>query len=329
MAAIRSFGMAGEVAVEAVRIAAGALSADILTYGAVLRGLWHADVEHSLVLGLNSAEDYVAHSPYFGAVVGRVANRIANGCFTLDGRDYHLDRNECGRTTLHGGTRGFSHRVWTLDVAQEDCVLLSLTSPDGEDGFPGMLRAHCEWRIAGEATLQLTLEAVCEAPTPVNLTAHPYFTLDGAPRIDAHEIAIAADHYTPVDADLIPTGVIARCDGTQYDFRTSRRIGTDPFDVNLCLTHGASVDVRPAAWVQAGGLALEVACTAPGLQFYTGDHVAVPVRGIDRHSYGARSGLCLEPQAFPDAPNQLHFPDITLRPGERYRSTIAYTLRSL
>ena len=321
---IRSFGHAHGRPVAAIRIKAGHLGADILTFGAVLRGLWHRDIGHSLVLGLNDAAEYAAWSPYFGAVLGRVANRLGGGRFAVDDQLYQGTRNEDGRNMLHGGQPGFSDRIWTLAAHDETSVTLLLTSLAGENGFPGTVQARARWQLTDDDGLMLDLEAGCDAPTPVNLSAHPYFCLDGSDRIDDHAVQITAPHYTPVDEHAVPTGTIAAVAATALDFRQWRQIGPAQIDLNFCTGTEPWQPLRRVAAVRAGALQMAVSSTQPGLQFYTGDHIRVPVAGLDGRRYASRAGLCLEAQSYPDAPNHPDFPNTILRPGERYRQRILY-----
>jgi len=302
-------------------------SAKILTWGAVLRDLVVpvAGASQRVTLGLDTIEDYVAHSPSFGAVPGRYANRIANGRFALDGVDYALERKPGDKHTLHGGPHGFGKRVWTLVDADAASVTLSLDSPDGDAGFPGALRAICVYRMLEPATLRVELTATADRPTVVNLTQHGYFNLDGSPDILDHEVTLFADFYTPSDAELIPTGEIRSVAGGAYDFRTPRTVrnpdGTT-YDTNFVAVRPLGPDgLAPIARVRSprNGLTLSLHSNQPGVQFYDAAKLDVPVPGLGGARYGAHAGLCLEPQAFPDSPNRRHFTDTVLRPGADYR----------
>ncbi|HEX2135258.1 MAG TPA: aldose epimerase family protein [Microvirga sp.] len=306
-----------------LRTGAGA-EAKIITWGAVIRDLVvpARRGRQRVVLGLNSIEDYVAHSPYFGAVVGRHANRIGEARFTLRGRTYHLDVNENGRHQLHGGSHGFGTRLWTLVDRGPASATLALVSEDGDMGYPGRLVALCTYTFLEPATLRIALEATCDAPTPVNLTTHSYFNLEGATDICSHHLMIESDHVTPTRADLIPTGEVRSVEGTPYDFRTLRPIGGaqamgTAYDVNYAL-RTRSADVAHAATLlsRSSGVAMELWTTEPGLQFYDGHLLDIPVPGLGGARYTTRAGLCLEPQRFPDGPNKAHFPPCILEPGE-------------
>jgi aldose 1-epimerase len=307
-------------------------SAKILTYGAVVRDLIVPTSRgpQPVVLGLNTIEDYVAHSPSFGAVPGRFANRIANGRFVLDGVAYQLDRKPGQKHTLHGGPHGFGHRIWKLGAYDGSSVELTLESPDGDAGFPGALTATCVYRLVEPATLRIELSAVSDRPTVVNLTNHTYFNLDGSSDILDHEVTLFADFYTPADSELIPTGEIRAVAGTPYDFRAARPVrnptGT-PYDTNFVAVRQPDGEgLAPIAAVRSrrNGLTLSLFSTEPGVQFYDAATLNCPAPGLDGQHYGAHAGLALEAQAFPDSPNRRHFTDCVLRPGEEYRHVIEF-----
>lgn len=306
--------------------------AKIITWGAVIRDL-AIPVEGRLqttVLGLNSMADYRAHSPSFGAVPGRFANRIAHGQFTLEGTSYQLPLNEKGRTTLHGGPQGFGKKPWRLSAHDESSVSLALTSPAGDAGFPGTLEARCRYFFRG-LTLRMELTATTDATTVVNLTNHSYFNLDGSADILGHELTVHADFRTAVDDDLIPTGEIVTVDGTPFDFRAPRPV-KDPsgqtYDMNFVLARQPEADTGLvlAATLRSpkNGLALDVATNQFGVQVYDGSKVHVPVEGLHGARYGSFAGLALETQTFPDAPNRRHFPSSVLRTDETYRQLTEY-----
>lgn len=333
MAAVRAFGdMDGaEIQEITIRSPEGA-EAQIITWGAVIRDLVVPvnGKPQTTVLGLNSLADYRAHSPSFGAVPGRFANRIARGQFTLDGHPYQLPLNEKGRTTLHGGPQGFGKRPWRLVGHDDASVTLALTSTDGDAGFPGHLEVTCRYALVG-LTLRMELSATTDAPTVVNLTNHSYFNLDGSADILAHELTVFAGFRTAVDDDLIPTGEIVAVAGTPFDFRTARAV-KDPsgqtYDTNFVLADqpDPQTGLAPAARLKSlkNGLTLDVATDQFGIQVYDGAKLNVPVEGLHGARYGAFGGLALETQTFPDAPNRRHFPSSVLRPGETYRQVTEY-----
>jgi len=309
-----------------IRSKSGA-SAKILTWGAVLRDLVipTAGGLQRIVLGLNTLEDYIAHSPHFGAVPGRFANRIANGRFALDGVEYQLEPKPGEKHTLHGGPHGFGRRLWKLGVYDASTVSLSLDSPDGDAGFPGALTATCVYRMLEPATLRVELTAVSDRPTVVNLTSHAYFNLDGSPDVLDHELTLLSEFYTPADAELIPTGEIRSVAGTPYDFRAPRAVrdpGGATYDVNFVAARQPGADgLAPIAMLRSprNGLSLSLFTTEPGVQFYDAAKLDCPVPGLDAAHYGAHAGLCLEPQAFPDSPNRRHFSDCVLTPDSEYQ----------
>ena len=310
-------------AVQQVRIAAGGLSARILTWGAVVRDLRLEGAPHPLTLGYERIGDYLDHGAHFGAVAGRCANRIAHGRFTLDGAAHQLELKPGAAHHLHGGDAAqFGRRPWEIAALTPDSVTLTLRSPDGDGGYPGAVAATCVYRLAPPATLVVALSAVTDAPTLVNLAHHSYFNLDGDADVRGHRLTVAADRYTPTDEDLIPLGV-APVDGTPFDFRAGRLVGAPdapPYDVNLCLADARAPEPRFAARLEgARGVAMEVWTTEPGVQFFNAPRMAIPVAGLEGRRYGAQAGLCLEPQVWPDAINHSDFPSAVLRPGETYR----------
>ncbi|MGO9418483.1 aldose epimerase family protein [Roseiarcus sp.] len=322
------FGEVGGVPVEeiVIRSKAGA-TAKILTWGAVVRELVvpASGGRQSVTLGLNTIDDYVAHSPHFGAVPGRFANRIANGRFTLDGVEHTLDKKPGDKHTLHGGPKGFGKRVWTLGRYDESSATLTIESPDGDAGFPGALVATCVYRLLEPTTLRVEFTATTDKPTVVNLTQHAYFNLDGSADILDHEVRLFADFYTPSDAELIPTGEIRTVAASPYDFRAARPVrnaGGTAYDTNFVVARPLGSDgLAPIARVRSpkNGLTLSLFSDQPGVQFYDAATLNVPVPGLGGARYGAHAGLCLETQAFPDSPNRRHFTDTTLRPGAEYR----------
>ena len=335
--AVQPFGEMDGTPVEEVTIRSpeGGL-AKIITWGAVIRDLVVpvGGKPQTTVLGLNSLADYRAHSPSFGAVPGRYANRIARGQFTLDGISYQLPLNEKNRTTLHGGPQGFGKRVWRLADHDESAVTLALTSPDGDAGFPGKLDVACRYSWVG-LTLRMELSATTTAPTVVNLTNHSYFNLDGSTDVRDHDLTVNGAFRTAVDDDLIPTGEIVTLAGTPFDFRAPRPV-RDPsgqtYDMNFVLARQPDpvTGLALAATLRSprNGLTLDVATDQLGVQVYDGAKVHVPVEGLGGARYGAFAGLALETQNFPDAPNHRHFPSSVLRPGDVYRQATEYRFSS-
>jgi aldose 1-epimerase len=327
---------------EALLVTASGCEARIMEFGATLRDLvvpLGGGASQHVVLGFDVLDIHDGNSHHAGAIVGRCANRIAHGRFTLDGTSYQLPLNEAGRHSLHGGTRGFDRLPWSIVEHAADHVTLALSSPAGDQGYPGSLRVWCRYELEEPATLVLDLTATTDEATIVNLAQHPYFNLDGSDDVRDHEMTIAADFITPTDRELIPTGEITAVARTPYDFRTARPIRHVPkgeaapfgYDVNfvlrrsqienaggLALAHAARVASR------RNGLALEVWTTEPGLQVYDCHNMSFPAPGHGGRRYGAGAGLALEAQLFPDSPNHAHFPSAVLRPGEIYRQRTEY-----
>jgi aldose 1-epimerase len=322
----------GEEIVEAV-IAGGDLSVSIINLGAVIRDIRLAGIKRSLVLGFDRLEDYLQYSPSFGALVGRCANRIAAGRFTLDGRTVQLSLNENERTHLHGGFNGFGHRVWRVAAANRHSVTLEVDSAHGEEGYPGNVAARCRYSVEPPSTLHIDIEAVTDAPTLVNLAQHSYFNLSGETDILSHRVTIYADEYTPVDEDRIPTGEIVPVIDTPYDFRRARPIrrknGGLPlsYDINYAVSVARAAVPRRVARLESptGDMTVEFASTEPGLQFYDGCMMKpIPVPGLDGRHYGLHGGCCFEPQCYPDSPNHPSFPSAVLRPDVTYRQATRY-----
>lgn len=317
-------------------IRGGGLSANVIGWGAVIQDLRLAGHDAPLVLGYDRFEPYEADAAYFGAVVGRFANRIRDGRFTLGGNRCQTERNFLGKHTLHGGSGGFSRRPWTVSLHGRDFVTLALHDADGAMGFPGALDVTCTYRLKVPGTLSVELTATAGEPTVCNLSQHSYFNLDdgGAGEILDHRLMLSAAAYLPVDGECIPTGVVKPVDGTPFDFRHARplRMETEgeqlAYDQNFCLAASRG-PLRQAAWVQAAdsGVEMELWTTEPGVQLYIGEHIAPSAPGLRGVSYGKFVGFCLEPQVWPDAPNRPYFPQATLLPGETYHHVTEYRFR--
>ncbi|MGW0827945.1 aldose epimerase family protein [Streptomyces sp. NPDC002845] len=293
----------------------------VLTYGGIVQSVEVPDHDGRLadvVLGFADLHGYLAHpGPYFGALVGRYANRIAGGRFPLDGRVYVLARNNAPNS-LHGGQNGFDKQVWEAEPVRHG-VRLFRVSPDGEEGFPGRLEVSVTYSLDASGALRIAYEAVTDAPTVVNLTNHSYWNLGGAASGNAggHELRVDASRLTPVDADLIPTGELAPVEGTRFDFRAARKVGSG-YDHNFVLDKGVTEGAVEVAELHdpASGRVLTVATTEPGLQLYTADHLSTP--------FAPGDGVALETQHFPDSPNRPEFPSTELGPGGVYRSETVY-----
>ena len=317
---------------------ASGASAKIITYGATLAELWVPDrtgKEGDVVLGFDSMQGYLGEHPHFGGIIGRFANRIAKGKFTLDGKEYSLATNN-GPNTLHGGNVSFDRRVWKAEPLKEldgAAVRLTYTSPDGEEHFPGALTVTVTYTLTDDDALKIAYTATTTKPTPVNLTNHSYFNLSGGGNVLDYKMFINADRYTPVNSTLIPTGELAPVKNTPYDFTHLETVGArigqikdvGGYDINY-VVNGKAGTLREAAKVEdpASGREMEVLTTEPGVQFYNAiglDGSIVGKRGVAYPKFGA---VCLETQHFPDSVNQKNFPTTILRPGQALHSETIY-----
>ncbi|MDD8025450.1 MAG: galactose mutarotase [Acidobacteriota bacterium] len=313
------------------------LKARIMTYGAILVSLDLPDRTGAFadcVLGYDSLDGYLKTTPYFGAIVGRYGNRIAKGSFSLEGKTYVLAVND-GKNHLHGGVKGFDKVIWTAEPFEEANgvgLKLGYLSKDGEEGYPGNLNVTVVYLLTNDDELRIDYEATTDKATPVNLTSHSYFNFTGGSRdVLTHEITLAADRYTPVDAGLIPTGKLDPVAGTPMDFTTPVAIGSridrvaGGYDHNYVLTSGGGAMALAARAVEPGsGRVMEVLTDQPGIQFYTGNFLDGTIAGKGGRAYGKHWGFCLETQHFPDSPNQPSFPTTILRPGDTYRTRTTF-----
>ncbi len=314
------------------------LTMKIMTYGGILVELQAPDRQGKLeavTLGFDTLEGYLGDHPYFGATVGRYANRIAKGRFTLDGKAYTLATNN-GPNHLHGGKLGLSRVVWAAEPVQTDAavgVKLTYTSPDGQDGYPGTLTATVVYTLTNDDALRIDYTATTSQATPVNLTNHTYWNLGGpsSRSILDHRLMLAADKYLPVDDTLIPTGELANVAGTPFDFTRLTSIGSriaqvtgDPPGYDHCFVlRGQDGALALAARLAdpVSGRTMEIYTTQPGIQFYTGNFL--DGSAANGH-YPRNAGLCLETQHYPDSPNRPEFPTVILRPGQIYRQTTVH-----
>ncbi|MBN1996699.1 galactose mutarotase [candidate division KSB1 bacterium] len=319
----------------------------IATYGGIVTSIQVPDRNGQLadvVLGYDNLDEYVQNNPYFGCIVGRYGNRIAQAEFELDGVSYSLAANN-GPNHLHGGLVGFDKVVWSakpVEGKDKVGVELTYTSNDGEEGYPGNLQVTVTYTLDNENALQIDYYAVTDKKTIVNLTNHSYFNLNdaGAAPILDHQLMINADEFTPVDNTLIPTGELRSVEGTPFDFRKATaigaRIGADDeqlkfgggYDHNF-VVNGQAGELRLAAEVTepVTGRAMEVWTTEPGIQFYSGNFLDGSITGKNGIVYQQRNGLCLETQHFPDSPNQPEFPSTVLEPGDEYKTTTIYKFK--
>lgn len=328
-------------AVSVILLDNGKISCKVLTYGATLHSLFvpnRSGDPVDVVLGYDTLREYMDNDGYLGATVGRFANRIGGARFSLNGREYPLAANN-GANHLHGGHTGFSHRVWDVVCCTPDSVTLSLTSPDGEEGYPGTLQVNVTYTIHDTA-LTINYRAVSDADTLCNLTNHSYFNLaghDSGPVLD-QTIQLFAEHYTPNDPENIPIGIVSPVDGTPMDLRKPTPIGAHIDDVfpQLLLGHGYDhnyvIDgpantLRPAAAARCEetGITMQVHATQPGVQLYTANFLPEGRQGKGKCSYGPRHAFCLETQYFPDSPNQPAFPSAVLRQGAEYQHTAVFS----
>ena len=322
----------------------GAPTVAVTSHGAYIVSILAADRDGTVAdvtLGHADLPGYLEDGSYLGAVVGRYANRIAQGRFSLDGKAYTLARNN-GPNALHGGPEGFHRKLWTPRIVsgpEGESLELSCTSPDGEEGFPGTLTATVTYSLTSDGGLRLDYAAATDVATVVNLTNHAYFNLagEGAGDVLGHRLQLEADSFTPVDETLIPTGELRPVEGTPFDFREPTAIGAriddpDPqlergggYDHNF-VVRGAAGELRRAARVvePGSGRVLEVLTTEPGVQLYTGNFLDGSVVGKSGTPYGRREGFCLETQHYPDSPNHPDFPSVVLRPGETYEQTTIF-----
>jgi aldose 1-epimerase len=317
------------------------VSAEIINYGGIITRLRVPDKNGHLgdvVLGFDDIKKYEDQSPYFGAIIGRVANRIAGGVFFIDHRRYCVPINN-GPNHLHGGIRGYDKRIWTADAvmtADGPTLKLSLVDPDGAEGYPGQVNATVIYSVTGDNALKIQYYATSDKATPINLTNHTYFNLRdaGVSSIGDHVLRIFATHYTPVDSTLIPTGEIAAVKGTLLDFTSPKPIGRDlvamggtpvGYDHNLCLDHPNDVFSEAAeVYEPVTGRDMQVWTTQPGLQFYSGNFLDGSVTGKKGVVYAQHNAFALETQHYPDSVNHNNFPATILHPDEVYRQITEY-----
>lgn len=306
----------------------------ITNYGGAVVSLQAPDRKGTygdVVLGFDKLADYVRNQFYFGGLIGRYANRIARGRFSLDGVEYQLSQND-GPNHLHGGVRGFNKRVWEVIDPLADAgrtLTLQYLSRDGEEGYPGNLRARVTYTLAANE-LRIDYEAMADRDTVVNLTNHSYFNLAGRGDILNHELTLHADAFTPVTEDLIPTGEIRAVASTPWDFTRGKAVGKDlaaagDYDHNFVLNdYDGSLRTAVRLYERVSGRVLEILTTQPGVQFYSGNFLDGTLTGKGGMVYNKYAALCLEPQHFPDSPNHPNFPSTVLRPGELYRQVSVY-----
>lgn len=316
---------------------ANGMTLDVITYGGIITS-WTAPNKdgqyENIVLGYDNLEQYIENNPYFGAIIGRFGNRIANGKFSIDGTTYELETND-GANHLHGGIKGFDKVVWTAE-ADEAAGTLTLTyvSKDMEGGYPGELTSVVTYTLTADDALEVDYKATTDKKTIVNLTQHSYFNLsaDFSRTILDHELTIDADNYLPVDAGLIPTGELTKVEGTPFDFKTAKTVGQDiktkdeqlargkGYDHCWVLNEQGKMSVVSTVYHPTSGRFLEISSNEPAIQFYCGNFLDGTLPMPNGGTYGHRTGFCLETQHYPDSPNQADFPSVILEPGEEYTS---------
>lgn len=332
------FGKVGDEAVRRFTLTNSKMTVQVVALGAIITSIRVPDKlgkDEDVVLGYDDPQGYLSKdNPYFGAIVGRVANRIANASFTLDGKEYKLNANAGNNTTLHGGIKGWDKAIWNASK-HVDGVTFSLVSPDGDEGFPGAVLAQVTYRLTVDSRLKVSMQAVATLPTPINMVNHAYFNLAGhnagAEGVYQTRLALSADRYTELDRSLVPTGAFVHVEGTPLDLRTPRLLrdvlAKVDLDLNYIVTRGLE---RPrdmvyvaGAFHEPSGRALEVYSDQPGVQVYTSnglpaaDKPAMP--GKQGAKYSKHGAFCLETQNFPDAiHNERRFPNSVLRPGSLY-----------
>ena len=321
------------------------IEARITNYGATVVSVLVPDRNGKfadVVLGFDDFDGYARNRKFFGATVGRYANRIAGGRFILGSNNYSLATNN-GANHLHGGLQGFDRALWVApDKPRRDAVLFQYRSEDGEEGYPGNLDVEVCFTLTRDDALRIDYSAVTDRPTPVNLTNHTFFNLGNEADILDHELKLFAGRFTPVDDGLIPTGELRNVEGTAFDFRNPVRIGAriDAEDTQLKRAGGydhnyilakksGRLDVAAEVYHRKSGRAVRMLTTEPGVQFYSGNSLNGTVTGKNRAVYTRRYGLCLEAQHYPDSPNQPHFPSTILMPGGTYRQTTIYQFATL
>ena len=311
----------------------------VSNYGGLIKSIRTPDRSGAfadIVLGFDTLEGYLGEHPYFGAVLGRYANRIAFGRFTIDNVPHRLAMNN-GPNHLHGGVKGFDKHVWQPEILAGNSVRFSRVSPDGEEGYPGTLQVAVAYSLTNYNELIIEFQATTDQPTHVNLSQHTYFNLAGGGDVLGHLLTIDADRYTPVDRSSIPNGVLAPVRDTPFDFRKPTAIGARIAAKNPQIEHGRGYDhnfvlnregdaLELAARVvePVSGRILEVATTEPGVQLYTGNFLDGRIVGKGGVAYERHAGFCLETQHFPDTPNKPDFPSSLLRPGSTYSSRTVY-----
>lgn len=308
----------------------------ITNYGGIVTAIQTPDREGNLdnvVLGFESLDKYLEGTPYFGAIIGRYGNRIAEGEFSINDTEYELATND-GNNHLHGGEEGFDKKLWDAEMQDDNSLKLTYLSEDGEEGYPGNLNVEVVYSLTNDNELKIEYGATTDKATPVNLTNHSYFNLSGHPdsTILDHELKINANQYTPVNEELIPTGELAEVEDTPFDFRNPHEVGAridnveGGYDHNFVLNRSEEDSLFHAATLYhaESGREMKVITTEPGMQFYSGNFLDGSLKGPDGTPFVQHAALCLETQHFPNSPNEPDFPSTILEPGEKYQTTTIY-----
>ena len=313
--------------------------ASFISYGATWQSMIVKDkngCKRDVLIGFDDLKGHVERSDYQGNIVGRYANRISGGSFTINGKKINITKNEKNMTCLHGGGN-FSKAVWDAQEISDNALKFSLVSPDGEDGFPGEFKTSVTYTLSDEDELSIDYSAVCTEDTPINMTNHAYFNLGGYERANvlSQEILIRASHFTPITADSIPTGEIRDVTNTAFDFREMKSIERDHmwddeqlnnnrhgYDHNFCLDHESDLP-DAEAYDAESGIYMQMRTTLPGVQLYTGNFLD-DVLGKGNTKMGRYAGFCLETQSYPDTPNRPEFPSCNYAAGEEYKSSTSF-----
>lgn len=324
-------------------------SVSVSSYGGILVSIVVPDKDGKLsdvLLGCSSVEGYIPTNGYVGALIGRVGNRIGKGECTLNGKELHLAKNDGGVNHLHGGDSGFNEKIWSVSAVEgveEDHLLLTLVSPDGEEGYPGTLHVQVTYSFNDKDELKIHYEAVSDKDTLCNLTNHAYFNLngEGGEKITNHIIQINANYYTPTDSALIPTGELRSVEGTLFDLRKGVRIGDridskedeqlvngGGYDHNFCI-NGSGMRIGAVVSDPDSGRVMTVCTNLPAVQFYAGNMLNGKMIGKCGRAYTPRDGLCLETQTYPDAIHHPNFPTSVLKAGEKYDTTTIYAFSAV
>ncbi len=331
---------------KAILINTQGVEVEVINYGGIITRFMAPDANGEfadIVLGLDNLADYETKNPFFGALIGRYGNRIAGSQFELDGEVIKLDAND-GPNNLHGGFQGFDKKVWGMApfTTETSCgVVLTLVSPDGDQGFPGEVQMEVIYELTADNAFDMRISGVTDKPTLINMTQHTYFNLAAEGSILDHQMQINAQEVTPGNAQLIPDGSFAAVEGTPFDFRTSKTIGQDieqddeqlkfagGYDHNFVINKANTGEhiLAATAVEPKSGRVLEVWTQEPGIQLYSGNFLDGGLQGKGR-SFGLRSGFCLEPQHYPNSPNIADFPSTVVRPGETYQTRITYKVKT-